>query len=322
MVGGNRTIQGLDPASGAERFWTVTGDNVTAMAFRLANDADPTASAATTATAIAAAAASTATAAGGDGTAAAAAAAAAASRAPVRDLIVGSEDYCVRVFKQETTALELTESDVVTCVCALQGGLIAYALANGAVGVYAGAQRLWHVKSKFKVTSLCAFDVDGDGILELVVGWATGKVEARSPRSGDLLFKDKLAAPIAAVIPFDYTLSGRPQLVIVSTSGQVKGYAYAKQEQRQAMRANQTHDALRALLDQRAALLQELKQLDPGGPPKRPGAPDGACPVERGGVGVCIACCLLRCCSCNVSLPLPLPRSLPSLPSPARRRRA
>ncbi len=36
----------------------------------------------------------------------------------------------------------------------------------------------------YRVTSLAAYDLDGDGALELVTGWSSGKVEVRSAKSG------------------------------------------------------------------------------------------------------------------------------------------
>lgn len=55
----------------------------------------------------------------------------------------------------------------------------AYALANGTLGVYDGAMRLWRVKGKHDVVAVAGFDLDGDGRLELVSGWSSGKVGTR-----------------------------------------------------------------------------------------------------------------------------------------------
>jgi hypothetical protein len=52
----------------------------------------------------------------------------------------------------------------------------AYALRNGTIGVYEGAARAWRVKSKHSVAAVAAFDLDGDGVPELVSGWSNGKV--------------------------------------------------------------------------------------------------------------------------------------------------
>lgn len=68
LVGGNCSIQGFD-ASGGEIFWTVTGDNVSTMAFCDVDD---------------------------DGS---------------QELLVGSEDFEIRVFRSEQVISETTETD-------------------------------------------------------------------------------------------------------------------------------------------------------------------------------------------------------------------
>jgi hypothetical protein len=58
----------------------------------------------------------------------------------------------------------------------LPGCRFAYGLANGTIGVYDGAVRLWRVKSKHEVVAVAGYDFDQDGQLELVSGWSNGKV--------------------------------------------------------------------------------------------------------------------------------------------------
>ncbi|RLO09360.1 hypothetical protein DYB28_015775, partial [Aphanomyces astaci] len=49
----------------------------------------------------------------------------------------------------------------------IQRHLFGYALDNGTVGVYKNSHRVWRVKSKNIPTSITAFDINGDGELEV-----------------------------------------------------------------------------------------------------------------------------------------------------------
>lgn len=109
FAGGNCSVLGFNN-TGAEAFWTVAGDNVTALTSCDVND---------------------------NGS---------------NELIVGSEDYEIRVFENEELVSEQTEADKVTHLCALEKTVFCYGLANGSVGVYSGPKnRLWRVKTKHQV---------------------------------------------------------------------------------------------------------------------------------------------------------------------------
>lgn len=61
-------------------------------------------------------------------------------------LLVGSEDFDIRVFKHEEILFEMSETEAVTALCPMQGSRFGYALANGTVGVYEKLSRWWRIK--------------------------------------------------------------------------------------------------------------------------------------------------------------------------------
>ena len=100
FVGGHCSVQGFD-GEGNELYWTVTGDNVSAITFVDTN---------------------------GDGHS---------------ELVVGSDDFEIRVFKDDDVLEEITETERVIDLCAMapRGPRFGYALANGTVGVYNNTSR-------------------------------------------------------------------------------------------------------------------------------------------------------------------------------------
>ncbi|ETV79688.1 hypothetical protein, variant [Aphanomyces astaci] len=183
MVGGNCSIQGFD-REGNETFWTVTGDNVTALALCDVS---------------------------GRGN---------------EELVVGSDDYEIRAFQAEDVVCECSETGRIVDLTSIQRHLFGYALDNGTVGVYKNSHRVWRVKSKNIPTSITAFDINGDGELEIVIGWNNGKVEARSIANGAAVYRDHFASPIAAVLTSDYRLRGNAEVLCCATDGEVRGYLF------------------------------------------------------------------------------------------------
>ena len=80
-----------------------------------------------------------------------------------------------------------------------KGQRFGYALANGTVGVYNNASRLWRLKSKSTVSCIESYDIDGDGVPELVSGWTSGKLEARREANADVVYRDHFSAPLSSL---------------------------------------------------------------------------------------------------------------------------
>ena len=99
----------------------------------------------------------------------------------------GSEDFEIRIFQQEEVISEVTETDRVIDLAPIRMTLYGYALGNGTIGVYNRASRVWRVKSKNSAMCLSAFDLDADGVPELISGWSNGKIEVRNDQNGEVI---------------------------------------------------------------------------------------------------------------------------------------
>uniref|UniRef100_A0AAX7W6F7 Bardet-Biedl syndrome 2 protein homolog n=1 Tax=Astatotilapia calliptera TaxID=8154 RepID=A0AAX7W6F7_ASTCA len=247
IIGGNCALQGFD-YQGNDHFWTVTGDNVRSLVL-----CDFT----------------------GDGK---------------NELLVGSEDFDIRVFKEDELVSEMTENEldhvvlhVFNVLCAQEAiikhfALVAlmcctisylcvfrfgYALANGTVGVYDRAARYWRIKSKNHAMSIFAFDLNADGVVELITGWSNGKIDARSDRTGEVIFKDNFSSSVAGVVEGDYRLDGQKQLICTSTEGEVRGYLPASKDLKgNLMDTSAEQDLVRELSQRRQNLLLELRNYE------------------------------------------------------------
>lgn len=186
------------------------------------------------------------------------------------ELVVGSDDYEIRVFQGEEIVHETTETAPILALAPVQKQLFAYALQNGTVGVYKGKHRAWRVKSKNTPVAIHSFDIDGDGEKEIVIGWSNGKFEARRLANGEVVHKDMLSAPVAAIVSADYRMDGNEQVICCSTDGEIKGYYPATGEVATANaaataaadKASNEEKEVARLSKQKAALQLELKALE------------------------------------------------------------
>ncbi|XP_050519703.1 Bardet-Biedl syndrome 2 protein homolog isoform X2 [Daktulosphaira vitifoliae] len=171
------------------------------------------------------------------------------------ELLVGSDDYEIREFKDDRIVNEISETSPICSLNNLSIGRFAYALDNGTVGVYEKTRRVWRVKSKSSVTFLEKYDLDGDGKEELITGWSNGKIDARNSRTGEVVFRDALSSGIAGIVVGDYKRAGKCQLIVVSVTGEVRGYDSSSLKVESGVQNNVIHD----LLQKRQILMAELK---------------------------------------------------------------
>ncbi len=140
-------------------------------------------------------------------------------------LLVGSDDFEIRVFKNEEMVSEITEAERITLLHTIDNGpKFAYGLDNGTVGVYEKKNRLWRVKTKHRPTALFAYDIDLDGVPEIISGWSNGSFNVRRLHNGEVIYRESMDAPIAAIFKSDYRMDGKEVLIVVSEAGTIHGY--------------------------------------------------------------------------------------------------
>ncbi|XP_034378360.1 BBSome complex member BBS2 [Arvicanthis niloticus] len=179
------------------------------------------------------------------------------------ELLVGSEDFDIRVFKEDEIVAEMTETEIVTSLCPMYGSRFGYALSNGTVGVYDKTARYWRIKSKNHAVSIHAFDINSDGVCELITGWSNGKVDARSDRTGEVIFKDNFSSAIAGVVEGDYRMDGHVQLICCSVDGEIRGYLPGTAEMKgNLLDTSVEQDLIRELSQKKQNLLLELRNYE------------------------------------------------------------
>ncbi|XP_067575934.1 Bardet-Biedl syndrome 2 protein isoform X2 [Pseudorca crassidens] len=180
-----------------------------------------------------------------------------------KELLVGSEDFDIRVFKEDEIVAEMTETEIITSLCPMYGSRFGYALSNGTVGVYDKTARYWRIKSKNHAMSIHAFDLNSDGVCELITGWSNGKVDARSDRTGEVIFKDNFSSAVAGVVEGDYRMDGHIQLICCSVDGEIRGYLPDTAEMRgNLMDTSVEQDLIRELSQKKQNLLLELRNYE------------------------------------------------------------
>ena len=253
IVGGNCSIFGFD-RTGSERYWTVTGDQVTAMA--LMPWSAPTVAATLSPS----------------------------SFSPLT-LLAASEDFEIRAYAGEEAMATIHEVDKVRKLIPLwrplrtaaggeegtgadgRFGRFAYLLENGTVGVYERGERVWRVKGKSTPVSAAFCDVDGDGVEELVVGWQSGRVEVRTDRGGSLdkggavLYRDTYAAAVAAVLAEDYRQDGTTLPLVCTVDGTVRGLRLLETQREEAAEVRQLQ-VLESLAQEKEQLAAQLTSLE------------------------------------------------------------
>jgi hypothetical protein len=62
-----------------------------------------------------------------------------------------------------------------------------------------------------------------------VIGFASGSIEARKHRTGEMVHKTSMGGSISQLLFYDYRQDGIPQVIAVDAEGEVKGMTITRQ---------------------------------------------------------------------------------------------
>ncbi|XP_037037764.1 Bardet-Biedl syndrome 2 protein homolog [Bradysia coprophila] len=177
------------------------------------------------------------------------------------ELIAGTSSGSIMIYDGDALLMEFTENSAVKHICQVdKNSFLAYALIDGTIGVYRESIRLWRIKSKSKGTSLASFDLLGSGKNQLIVGWESGRIDMRDYGTGDILYKLNLNHPIISVGQADYRGNGANDLILCTTTGEVRGYERSKINLNTMKCSDQ--EELLELLTQKKVLLAEISHYE------------------------------------------------------------
>lgn len=159
---------------------------------------------------------------------------------------------------------------------------------NGSCILIYSAPRRITDPALWQVTALCCYDIDGDGVKEVVSGWSNGSFSIRRENNGTLLYKDtpspgSVPVPISCIVCADYRLDGNESLMVCMQSGEIRGYLATDADLAatlsQASTANtavnsknaEDQHVLAGLQAKKLELMNELKLLEKTIKSSRPG---------------------------------------------------
>lgn len=141
-----------------------------------------------------------------------------------KELIVGSDDYSIRVYKNEEMIFDINEDSKVQFLSKIEKASFAYALSNGSIGVYSGSAQKWKNRVDNRISALLGVDFDMDGSRQIMIGYQSGKFEVRKATDGSVTYKSNMGATVSKIMYEDYRMEGAPQVVVCNSDGDVKGY--------------------------------------------------------------------------------------------------
>ena len=163
-------------------------------------------------------------------------------------LFVWTDDFTIRVYKDEEPILEINENTNIVIIVPLQDDYFCYGLETGIVGLYKGKEKKWFQKEKGYCITMELRDFRGEDTVEILIGMSTGKIILFDSNTGREYFNFYVDHPISKFFYGDFILSQREldeiqlanlaqneededkddQIICFTENGDVYGYIYGE----------------------------------------------------------------------------------------------
>ena len=167
------------------------------------------------------------------------------------ELYVGTDDFTIRIYKDEEPILEINENTKIVIICPIEDNYFCYGLETGTVGLYKGNSKVWTKKEKGYCTSMDVRDFIGEDTIEALIGMSSGKIILLDANTGREILNFYVEHAVSKFFYGEFTLSLRQinekekemnekkgenieeiedkdQIICFTENGEVFGYYYGE----------------------------------------------------------------------------------------------
>ena len=163
------------------------------------------------------------------------------------ELFVGTDDFTIRIYKDEEPILEINENTKIVIIAPIEDDYYCYGLETGTIGLYKGNTKAWSKKEKGYCTSMEIRDFVGEETYEALIGMSTGKIILLDSNTGKEYLNFYIDHAVSKFFYGEFTLSQkqisdkviidgieynfdeedeRDQIICFTEKGEVYGYFY------------------------------------------------------------------------------------------------
>ena len=163
------------------------------------------------------------------------------------ELFVGTDDFTIRIYKDEEPILEINENTKIVIIAPIEDEYFCYGLETGTIGLYKGDSKAWTRKEKGYCTSIEIRDFINQDTYEALIGMSTGKIILLDANTGKEYLNFYVDNAVSKFFYGEFTLSQKQinqmlqkedkldneeeddekdQIICFTENGEVYGYFY------------------------------------------------------------------------------------------------